>query len=136
MQPIWIEVHVDFGIESACQIALDHHAPEAFLASDLHLWAKLLLPIKLDRVVGNALALRPGDGYPAGRHRKGTKLRGIDGQFVQRETKILRRFGLERDRRPIDRNLDCGSIEIAGQVAIGSAHRARRRTNFRAPVRS
>ena len=98
------------------EIALDRRAPKTFLAPDLHFWPKLLTPIQLDRVVRNALTPSPGDGYPAGRHRKGTKLRGIDGELVQRESEILSRFGLERYCRSFNCNLDCGSIEIVGQL--------------------
>src|SRR6185295_8343123 len=81
---VGIEVHVNFGIERSREIALDHHASEALLAPNLHLWPELLVPVQLNCVICHALTTNPRYGNVARGDRKRAELGGIDRDLGQR----------------------------------------------------
>ena len=123
MQSIRIELQIHFSVKRTHQVALDNHAAEPFPASNFHPRTKRFPPIELDGIVVGAVAGTPSDGHASVRHRKGPEFRCIDRKLMEREPQILRRFGLESDRRPFDRDLRGRSVKIpelrADQLAEG-----------------
>ena len=84
----------------------------SFLAPRLHLRTELLVPLSASARAPQCPANRHA---PVG-HRKRSEFRGVDGQLMQREPKILRRFRLERDRRAVDGDLRFATAAIGGQL--------------------
>ena len=133
VQSIRIEFQIHFSIKRTCEIALDNHAAESLPASSFHPRAKRFPPIELDRLAVGAVAATPCDGHASVRHRKGAEFRGIDRKFMEREAQVLRRFGLERDRRPLDRDLIWLLRQNRPRAESGSARQGRPHTSFHAP---
>src|SRR5262245_46332741 len=103
VKPVRIKIHVDLGIESAREIALDNHGAEPLLAPDLHLGTEPFAPIQFDRAPVRFFASTPCDGYAPGRHRQRAELGRIDRQFMQGEPQVLSGLGLQSYRRSLDR---------------------------------
>ena len=114
VQAFRLKRHVNLSIERARKIALDHHTAESFFSSRLHLRTIVFAPIQIDGIV----AQRPIDRHAAAGHRKGAEFRGVDREFVQRQSEILRRFRLERDGRSSDRKLIFAAADISGQLGL------------------